>query len=57
MTVMAPTALCQPFLSALGDITRGAPRRTVAGLGAAEAHQSRSGQNWWPRMGIRGAFG
>jgi hypothetical protein len=27
MTVMAPTALRQPFLSALGDMTRGAPWR------------------------------
>jgi len=50
---MAPTAFRQPFLCA----RQHHPRRTVAGIAAAEAHQSRSGQNWWPRMGMRGAFG
>jgi hypothetical protein len=35
MTVMTPTALRQPFLCS----RQHHPRRTVAGIGAAEAHQ------------------
>jgi len=53
MTGHGSAALRQPFLSTLGDITRG----TLCRASALRRHQSRPGQNRWPRMGMRGAFG
>jgi hypothetical protein len=53
MTVMASTALRQPFLSALGDMTRGVPWRALTLRRHINLGQVRTGGRGW---GMRGSI-